>query len=222
VFCVSHGRILGKSFADCAEILDRGGRIALGGRDGRGGRNARGGIRLPFRLHHKMKQRWRALGCLTCAVAASLLPGCSKKHDAGGSPARSAAGSACKRQVLTLEDVAGILRAPITHTRALPGDAESCEFSTGGFPALVISVRPGVGRTTVDTWKSGKMPLTSSPVSGIGDAAVWQGTLHELVAQKNELLCEIQVRGAGADLAIDASALPAAAGALCNKVFAAY
>jgi hypothetical protein len=66
------------------------------------------------------------------------------------------------------------------------------------------------------------MPLASSPLSGIGDAAVWQETLHELVAPKNAVLCDIQIRGGGADLAVNPTALPAAVGALCNKIFEAY
>jgi hypothetical protein len=66
------------------------------------------------------------------------------------------------------------------------------------------------------------MPLTTSPLSGVGEAAVWQDSLHEVIAQKNALLCDIQVRGGGSDLAISSSALPAALGVLCNRIFAAY
>jgi hypothetical protein len=161
-----------------------------------------------------------ALGWLLCAAAASILLGCSQSNTSKKSQA--AAASACERHILGTGDVAGILSAPITRIRSLPGDIQSCEFSTGGFPAIVVSVRPGVGRTTVDIWNTGKIPLASTPLAGVGDSAVWQETLHELVAQKNAVLCDIQVRGAGADLAIDASALPAAVGALCNKIFAAY
>jgi hypothetical protein len=169
-----------------------------------------------------------ALGWLTCAVAASAVLGCSKNPASEGSRILAATGapiaasSLCERHILKANDVAGILSAPITQIKSLPGDAQSCEFATGSFPAIVISVRPGVGRTTVDTWKTGKMPLASSPLPGIGDAAVWQDTLHELVAQKNAVLCDIQVRGAGADLVMDAKGLPAAVGALCNKIFEAY
>jgi hypothetical protein len=43
-----------------------------------------------------------------------------------------------------------------------------------------------------------------------------------VIAQKNALLCDIQVRGGGSDLAISSSALPAALGVLCNRIFAAY
>jgi hypothetical protein len=175
-----------------------------------------------------MKQFLSGFGWLICAVAASAMLGCPKKTDSERSKAVAATGapiaasSVCERHILKAKDVAGILRAPITQMKSLPGDAQSCELATDSFPAIVISVRPGVGRTTVDTWRTGKMPLASSPLSGIGDAAVWQETLHELVAQKNAVLCDIQIRGGGADLAVNPTALPAAVGALCNKIFEAY
>jgi hypothetical protein len=65
----------------------------------------------------------------------------------------------------------------------------------------------------------GRMPLPSTPLTGIGDAAVWQETLQELVAQKDDVLCDVQIRGVRADLAVSAEMLPAAAGALCNRIF---
>lgn len=132
------------------------------------------------------------------------------------------ADSVCDRHILKAEDVGAIFSAPITGTKPLPGDAQSCEFTTTTFPALIISVRPGLGRTTVDSWATGKMPVESGPLAGVGDAAVWVETLHEVVAEKNAILCDIQVRGGGSDLALSDKALPAAAGALCNKIFAAY
>jgi len=66
------------------------------------------------------------------------------------------------------------------------------------------------------------MPLPSTPLPHIGDAAVWQEKLQELVAQKNDLLCDVQIRGVGADLAVSAEDLPAAAGGLCNRIFDAH
>ncbi|MEP6549130.1 MAG: hypothetical protein ABJD53_16855 [Gammaproteobacteria bacterium] len=133
---------------------------------------------------------------------------------------RAAAEPACE-YVLKIEDVAGLLNAPITATRRVSGDAQSCEFLTAGFPAITVSVRPGLGQSTVEAWTSGKMPLKVSPLTGIGDAAVWQESLHELIAEKNGLLCDIQVRGSADDLALGTQTLPDALGALCNKIFAA-
>jgi hypothetical protein len=66
------------------------------------------------------------------------------------------------------------------------------------------------------------MPLKGEPLPGVGDGALWVDTLHELIAQKNAVLCDIQVRGGGRDLALGSDALPGALGALCNKIFAAY
>jgi hypothetical protein len=169
-----------------------------------------------------MKQSLRPLGWLIWLLGVSITPGCHKQRGSEQSHTIAATGSVCDRHILDIKDVAGILSAPVTQTRSLPGDAQSCEFATGSFPALVISVRPGVGRSTVELWKTGQMALTSSPLSGIGDEAVWQESLHELVAEKNALLCDIQVRGAGADLDMNAKSLPAALGVLCNKIFEAY
>jgi hypothetical protein len=132
------------------------------------------------------------------------------------------AASVCNRHILRVEDVAGILTTPITGTQPLPGDAQSCEFVTATFPAIIVSVRPGLGRTTVDDWATGKMPLNSGPLPGVGDDAVWLDTLHEVIAQKNALLCDIQVRGGGSDLALNSMALSGVLGALCNKIFAGY
>jgi hypothetical protein len=170
------------------------------------------------------------LGRIAGVCVLGLLAGCSKSPAPGKSEtlARGAGGtmaaatSVCDRHILKPEDVVGILSAAITETKPLPGDAQSCEFTTAAFPAIIVSVRPGVGRTTVDAWATGKMPLQTSPLAGVGDAAVWQETLHEVIAQKDALLCDIEVRGGGVDLALHAQALPQAVGALCNKIFAAY
>jgi hypothetical protein len=167
---------------------------------------------------------------MTFGCALFALAGCSNgagpsKTDSFAkmpSVAPNIASSVCDRHILNPEDVAGILSAPITGARPLPGDVQSCEFTTATFPAIIVSVRPGLGRTTVDAWATGKMPLESSPLTGVGDAAVWQETLHEVIAQKNAILCDIQVRGGGSDLALNAKGLPTAVGALCNKIFAAY
>lgn len=68
---------------------------------------------------------------------------------------------------------------------------------------------------------AGKMPLKATAVAGVGEQAVWQDTLHEFLAQKGGLLCDIQVRGAPEDLALAPPALRDALGAWCNEIFAA-
>jgi hypothetical protein len=167
---------------------------------------------------------WIAVVCFLCALAGCskvVAPATTATVTQGASDAAAVAGSVCDRQVLKLEDVAGILNAPVTGTKPVPGDAQSCQFTTATFPAIIVSVRPGLGRTTVDAWAGGNMPLESGPLTGVGDAAVWLETLHEVIAQKNAVLCDIQVRGGGSDLALSDKALPQALGALCNKIFSA-
>jgi hypothetical protein len=170
------------------------------------------------------------LGRLVLLGAIAIFGGCSRSAaptpaevsfpGAGGSPA--AAVPDCNHHLLKIDDVAGILSAPIIGIQPLPGDAQSCEFVTASFPAIIVSVRPRLGRTTVDAWASGKMPLKGDPLPGVGDRAIWVDTLHEVIAQKNAVLCDIQVRGGGNDLAANSQALPDALGALCNKIFSAY
>jgi hypothetical protein len=127
------------------------------------------------------------------------------------------AGNACDRKLVTSADAAEILGEPVASEKALPGDAQSCVFTTADFTRLTISLRPGLGRATVDTWAAGKMPMPVTNVSGVGERAVWQSTLKEINAEKNDLLCDIGVVGPGPS----AGATPEKLGALCNKIFAA-
>lgn len=164
---------------------------------------------------------------LVFAGTCVLLTACSHEVESSAAAAAvasgaPAAGSVCDHHILKPEDVVGILSASITAFQPLPGDAQSCVFTTASFPAITVSVRPGVGRQTVEAWAAGRMPLESSPLPGVGESAVWQDSLHEVIAQKNALLCDIQVRAGASDFAISSSALPATLGVLCNKIFAAY
>jgi len=118
---------------------------------------------------------------------------------------------------VTSADAAEILGEPVASEKTLPGDAQSCVFTTADFTTLTISLRPGLGRATVDTWAAGKMPVSVTNVSGVGERAVWQSTLKEINAEKNNLLCDIGVVGPGHS----AGATPEKLGALCNKIFAA-
>jgi hypothetical protein len=168
-------------------------------------------------------------GLILSACALNVLVSCSNGagpgSGSGAAPlsaaARPASADACERQPIKIDDVAGILSAPVTEMRAVPGDAQSCEFSTAGFPAITISIRPGLGSSTVEAWIAGRMPLTASRLAGVGEAAVWQAPLQEVIAQQHDLLCDIQVRGGAGDIALASDALPQALGALCNRIFAA-
>jgi hypothetical protein len=174
----------------------------------------------------RSRRTWPSILALTCFFALGFWLGQRMSRPAevhpgaGNSPV--AAAPDCHRHLLKIDDVAGILSAPVIGIQPLPGDAQSCEFVTSSFPAIIVSVRPGLGRTTVDAWARGKMPLKGDPLPGVGDGALWVDALREVIAQKNAVLCDIQVRGGGSDLASNSRSLPGALGALCNRILAAY
>jgi hypothetical protein len=152
--------------------------------------------------------------------AACLFTSCSKAPSTA-LPSSVAPISPCETLVIKAADLDGFLHAPVTRATALAGDGQSCAFLTTGFSAITVSVRPGLGKASLEAWSTGKMPLPVRPLDGVGDAAVWQESLHELIAQKNDVLCDIQVRGGDDDIAVAVGALPAKLGALCNRIFAA-
>jgi hypothetical protein len=174
------------------------------------------------------------IGRFGCAIAILVTAACANNGSAppaGGSPvpataAASAGGSAssgnaCDRKWITQADVEGILSDPISSVTPLAGDAQSCVFNTATFVTLTVSTRPGLGKTTVDTWASGKMPVSATPISGVGDQAVWQDTLREIIAQKNNLLCDIGISGPPGASKLATPELQKRMGGLCNKIFAA-
>jgi len=61
--------------------------------------------------------------------------------------------------VLKAADLGGLLQVPVTHATDLAGDGQSCAFLTTGFSAITVSVRPGLGRASLDAWSAGKMSL---------------------------------------------------------------
>jgi hypothetical protein len=159
-------------------------------------------------------------GLLLLAACLSLA-GCAKNPAPSSSAASPAPVPACDALILKTPDLAPLLTAPITRSTSLAGDEQSCAFLTTGFSSITVSVRPGLGRASLDAWSNGRMPLPARPLAGVGEAAVWQETLNEIVAQKNNLLCDIQLRGSGEDIAVDPKVLPNELGALCNRIFAA-
>lgn len=171
-----------------------------------------------------MSRELAALGVLALLAACSKGAAPAVPHSGASETgsALPAAISVCDRRWLTSDDFTGILSAPITGSHALPGDAQSCEFITAAFPTISVSLRPGLGRSTIDAWTSGKMPLDSTPLPGVGDEAVWVESLREVIARKETLLCDIQVNAGGSDIASNPANTPQVVGALCNKVFAAY
>ena len=152
-----------------------------------------------------------------CAKPISNTRTAAASQGATNADASTPAGNACDRQLVTSADAAEILGESVATEETLRGDAQSCVFTTADFTTLTISLRPGLGRSTVDTWAAGKMPVPVTNVSGVGERAVWQSTLKEIIAEKNNLLCDAGVVGPGHS----AGATPEKLGALCNKIFAA-
>jgi hypothetical protein len=127
--------------------------------------------------------------------------------------------SACEQKLLTTDDAGTVVADPVTGSRPTPGAPATCEFTTAGASSVIVALRPN-GKASLAVWKSGRMPVTGTPLAGVGDDAVWVGTLDEVVAEQNDLLCDIQVNGLAAALRDrPAAALQQAIGALCNKIF---
>jgi hypothetical protein len=169
---------------------------------------------------------WRIVAIL--AAAAFGAAGCGRAGAANGAASASvtaaasaSAGNACDRHLVTRNDVAAILRDPITTMKSLgaDGDAQACEFETAGFASVTISLRPGLGNATVDAWASGRMPLHAEALAGVGDRAAWCGDLKEVIATKNNVLCDVGV-GGPPGASVSSEVVKQRLGDLCNKIFA--
>jgi hypothetical protein len=171
----------------------------------------------------------RALALLPLAL---VIAGCSQAPPPSGGNASSAApavapaataaapaatgvasaeGSACDRQLIGQADVQPLLTGPITSVKPSPGDAKTCVFATAGFSSITVTLWPGEGKQTLESWHKG--PAT--PLPGVGDDAVWEADLKEVVANRGETLCTVTAMGSEA-----APATAQSEGALCNKIFA--
>jgi hypothetical protein len=134
-------------------------------------------------------------------------------------PRTTIPGSACERGLLTARDAVGILRAPVIGIVLISGDPESCAFVTASRPQIEITLRPARGRTTVGAWIAGKMPLEATPLYEVGDRAAWQRDLHEVIAERNDVLCDISVLGTEGDFTDSSDdVLEDRIGNLCNKI----
>jgi hypothetical protein len=165
-----------------------------------------------------------AAACVLCTIAACSQPASGTGASAGKATDQSTAvtpGNACERKLISAQDVAGLFNEPIAGSKNIPGDPQSCEFSTAGFSSLTISVRPGQGIAAVGMYTSGKMDEfeKSAPLAGVGDAAVRSVQLNRVVARKGDLLCE--VTGPGSARSADDPAIRTL-GMLCQKIFAGY
>jgi hypothetical protein len=159
----------------------------------------------------------RALVLLSLTV---VIAGCSRTASSSGGYAASAAkvvtstsgeGSACDRHLVSEADVQPLLTGPITSVKPLTSDAESCVLATAGFSSITVTLRPGQGKQTLESWHKG--PAT--PLPGVGDDAVWESDLKEVVASRGDTLCTVTAMGP--------QVTPATAeteGGLCSKMFA--
>ncbi|HEY2178226.1 MAG TPA: hypothetical protein VGH15_06550 [Caulobacteraceae bacterium] len=151
------------------------------------------------------------------ASALIVLSACGRSAAPGAAEAAVPARGACDKSPITQADMAPILREAITSVRPLEGDPQSCVFTTATFTSVTVAIRPGLGKATISDWAAGRMPLSASPLDGVGDRALWQPTLHEVIAEKADLLCDI---GAAGPPEATRAATPQRLGALCNRIFA--
>jgi cytochrome c5 len=108
-------------------------------------------------------------------------------------------------------DVQPLLTGPITSVKPAPSDPDSCVFSTAGYSSISVTVRSTGGKDTLASWHKG--PVT--PVPGVGDDAVWEPRIQELVASRGDTLCTVMAMGSQA-----AAVTAGGAGTICNKIFA--
>jgi len=144
-------------------------------------------------------------------VASAVGNGADGASLASAAPAAAPAGDGCGGHMVGQADVQPLLTGPITSVKLAPSDPDSCVFSTSGFSSISVTVRPGQGKQTLESWHKG--PVTT--LAGVGDDAVWEAGLQEVVASKNDTLCTVTAMGS--------EVTPATAeteGALCNKIFA--
>lgn len=171
------------------------------------------------------------VACAICALAACSQGASTSSSATPAAKAVSAAiqGNVCDRKLLTLADVGGILDQPVTGTKPLPGDAQTCYFITAqdaqGGGKIQVTLRDGHGKATIDSFTSGKMNdfAKSTPLAGVGDEAVWLPDLHEVDARKGDVLCVVGVPMLMGKALRDAgeAAQQQRLGTLCNKVFSA-
>jgi hypothetical protein len=127
----------------------------------------------------------------------------------------------CDSNVITAQDLSDMFTGPITGKKSVPGDEETCTFKTAGYTSVQVTSRPSLGHASVQEWVDGTVSLPASPLSGVGDRAMWQADMHEVIAEKNNALCDIRVMGSSDLKDPSPATMQKKIGALCNKIFAA-
>ncbi|MEP6940042.1 MAG: hypothetical protein ABI846_09780 [Rudaea sp.] len=178
-------------------------------------------------------QNFLLLGLCAGIAACSGAPGdaaapAAKPAATASAAARVGAGTVCDRKLLDVSRLDGILDESISGTKPLRGDAQTCYFITAtnesGGPEIMVSLRPGMGRATIASFTSGHMNDYADwkPLSGVGDGGVWMPALHEVQAQKDDVLCDASAHGLSKALAnAGESAQLQRLGGVCNDVFVA-
>jgi hypothetical protein len=140
---------------------------------------------------------------------------------AAAAPPPAAKRSPCDQKLVSAQDAAGILRAPIVTTAPAAGDPQTCVFKTADYTSVAVSLRPGMGQQTVESWAAGKQGFAAKPLPGVGDKAVWVPDVQKVYATKGNLLCVADAKATFQGL-YDPSleALARKLGALCVKIFA--
>ena len=157
-----------------------------------------------------------AIGAVACAPSSATT---SASRAAAGQQKGAAAlnrPNVCDSKVVAPDDLASVLSGTIT-AKTVPGDPQTCEFSADGYSSVSVTVRPGLGDVTVAEWTGGKMPADAGTINGVGDRAAWQSALHELIATKHNVLCDIGSQGTKGSEA----GLQKKFGQLCDKIWAA-
>ena len=169
---------------------------------------------------------------LSCTLVACSHSGSNTQNAAAQTASNNSGppihGNVCDNGLLKAEDFVGILDEPVTGTKPLKGDTQTCYFITAtngqGGAEVMVSLRGGLGRATIASFTSGHMNEYSQwkPLSGVGEEAVWVPMLHEVQAQQANVLCDVQTMQPSKALR-DAGegAQQQKLGGLCNKVFAA-
>jgi hypothetical protein len=164
-------------------------------------------------MNRNLKSRALFAGVALLSIAAA----------AGAAPGSAPKGNACDQKLITVQDVSGILRAPITSTAPAPGDPQSCVFKTADYTSIAVALRPGKGKETVEGWAAGKMGSSTVPLPDVGDRAVWVPDLQRVYATKGDLLCAVSARTTGQGLADPSlETLRRKLGVICGKIFSGY
>lgn len=153
---------------------------------------------------------------LACGTGQTPTASGGGRQPAANKSASAPAGSPCERKLVTQTDVAGIMASAVVKMEALEGDHQSCVFSNGLGGTITVMVRPGLGDVSVTAWEKGQMNVPATPMTGVGDRAVWQDIMNEVIATKNNVLCDISVMGPPGTAAAGAKTR---LGNLCNTIF---